>query len=107
MLPKGDRVSEENEMSNVQRHTKETMSKSERCDKCNGTGYVRKSEIHCPKCNVKGEQDRVYKSQYRCVNSNCSVIEFVDDYLELNITIDSKEWEDEPLTEHLNREGKN
>ena len=83
-------------MENKPRHTKQTMARSEKCDKCHGTGYVRKSEIHCPKCNQKGEQDRVFLSQYKCMNGYCSVIEFVDDYLELNITLDSKVWEDEP-----------
>ena len=58
----------------------------------------RETNEHCPKCGVKGEQDRVYKGQYRCNNSQCSVIEFFDDVLEPVITLDEQVWLDEPET---------
>jgi len=67
------------------------------CKQCkHKMSQVRDTEINCPKCNHKGEQDRVFTSQYICNNSSCSVLEFIDDCLELNITLDEKVWNDEP-----------
>lgn len=52
----------------------------------------RETNEHCPKCGQKGNQDSIHKGQFRCMNSNCSVIEFVDDVLESIVTIDEQEW---------------
>lgn len=43
---------------------------------------------HCPKCGRLGSRNLLYKTQMRCLNSECPVVEFFDDCLEPLVEID-------------------